>query len=127
MVSPHGDTTLLVNGEWRTGDGIFEVKSPLRRQRRRRDRGADRRRRRGGDRRRRSRRFKETQHLPITPRAEALDHISARLARDASTRTPSSIAREGGKPLKWAKVEATRAVVDVPLGLRGAAGTATTS
>ena len=42
-------------------------------------------------------------------RAEALDHISRRLA-ETIDENAELIAREGGKPLKWAKVEATRAV-----------------
>jgi acyl-CoA reductase-like NAD-dependent aldehyde dehydrogenase len=98
----------LVNGEWRTGQGTFEVKSPF-------DDSVvaeigvptdadveeaaatahD--------------TFKESRHLPIHARSEALDHISKRLS-ETIDENAELIAREGGKPLKWAKVEATRAV-----------------
>jgi aldehyde dehydrogenase (NAD+) len=98
----------LVNGEWRTGEGSFEVKSPY-------DdsvvaelgvptaddveeavatAAAT---------------FEESQHLPVHARADALDHISRRLS-EAIAENAELIAREGGKPLKWATVEATRAV-----------------
>jgi acyl-CoA reductase-like NAD-dependent aldehyde dehydrogenase len=98
----------LVNGEWRTGEGTFEVKSPF-------DdavvaeigvptdadveeaaatAAAT---------------FEESQHLPVWARSEALDHISKRLAETVEENA-ELIAREGGKPLKWAKVEATRAI-----------------
>src|SRR4249920_3054039 len=97
----------LVNGEWRTGEGTFEVKSPF-------DDSmvaelgvptaadveeasqvaAD--------------TFETSQHLPVHARSEALDHISRRLAEDIE-KNAALIAREGGKPLKWATVEATRA------------------
>jgi acyl-CoA reductase-like NAD-dependent aldehyde dehydrogenase len=98
----------LVNGEWRTGEGTFEVHSPY-------DAGvvaeigvpsaadveeavataaAT---------------FEESKRLPVHARSEALDHISRRLGEtiDENARL---IAQEGGKPLKWATVEATRAV-----------------
>jgi aldehyde dehydrogenase (NAD+) len=98
----------LVNGEWRTGEGVFEVKSPF-------DESvvaeigvpteadveeatataAE--------------TFKESRHLPLHARSEALDHISKRLA-ETLDENAELIAREGGKPLKWARVEATRAV-----------------
>jgi acyl-CoA reductase-like NAD-dependent aldehyde dehydrogenase len=97
----------LVNGEWRTGDGIFEVHSPY-------DdavvaeiavptaddveeatRVAD-------------ETFAESRHLPVWARADALDHISRRLA-ETIDENAALIAAEGGKPLKWATVEATRA------------------
>jgi aldehyde dehydrogenase (NAD+) len=98
----------LVNGEWRTGEGSFEVKSPY-------DdsvvaelgvptaddveeavatAAAT---------------FEGSQHLPVHARADALDHISRRLSETISENA-ELIAREGGKPLKWATVEATRAV-----------------
>jgi len=97
----------LVNGEWRTGEGTFEVKSPY-------DDSlvaeigvptaaeveeatalaAE--------------TFKTSQHLPVHVRSEALDHISKRLAEDIE-KNAKLIAAEGGKPLKWATVEATRA------------------
>ncbi|MDP9066933.1 MAG: aldehyde dehydrogenase family protein [Actinomycetota bacterium] len=53
--------------------------------------------------------FDETRKLPIHARAAALDHISARL-KERSEEVAELIAREGGKPLKWARVEAARAV-----------------
>jgi acyl-CoA reductase-like NAD-dependent aldehyde dehydrogenase len=98
----------LVNGDWRTGDGSFEVHSPY-------DdsvvaeigvptaadveeataTAAS--------------TFEESKHLPIHARADALDHISSRL-KESLKENAELIAREGGKPLKWATVEATRAV-----------------
>jgi aldehyde dehydrogenase (NAD+) len=98
----------LVNGDWRTGEGTFEVKSPF-------DdsvvaqigvptdadveeaaaTAAE--------------TFKTSQHLPVHVRSEALDHISKRLS-ETIDENAELIAREGGKPLKWAKAEATRAV-----------------
>src|SRR2546426_11929419 len=98
----------LVNGEWRPGEGTFEVKSPF-------DdsvvaevavptaadveeamapAAAP---------------FDESKKLPIWARSEALDHISKRLAETVDENA-ELIAREGGKPVKWAKVEATRAI-----------------
>jgi acyl-CoA reductase-like NAD-dependent aldehyde dehydrogenase len=53
--------------------------------------------------------FDETRKLPVHARAEALMHISARL-KERGDEVAELIAREGGKPLKWAKVEAARAV-----------------
>jgi acyl-CoA reductase-like NAD-dependent aldehyde dehydrogenase len=101
-------TKFLVNGEWRTGEGTFEVRNPF-------DDSvvaeigvptdsdveeatavA-------------AKTFEESRHLPIHARSEALDHISKRLS-ETIDENASLIAREGGKPLKWAKVEATRAV-----------------
>src|SRR5712691_2932034 len=98
----------LVNGDWRTGEGSFEVKSPF-------DDGvvaeigmptaadvaeatatA-------------SATFEESKHLPVHARSEALDHVSQRLAETVDENA-ELIAREGGKPLKWARVEATRAI-----------------
>ena len=98
----------LVNGEWRTGEGTFEVHSPF-------DdsvvaeigvptdadveesiaTAAS--------------TFKESRHLSVAARSTALDHISKRLA-ETLEENAELIAREGGKPLKWAKVEAARAV-----------------
>src|SRR5829696_1951861 len=98
----------LVNGEWRTGEGTFEVHSPY-------DdavvaeigvpsaqdveeavaTAAE--------------TFEESRRLPVHARADALDHISRRLA-ESIDENAELIAKEGGKPLKWAKVEATRAV-----------------
>ncbi len=53
--------------------------------------------------------FDETRKLPIHVRAAALDHISAGL-NERLDEVAELIAREGGKPLKWARVEAARAV-----------------
>jgi aldehyde dehydrogenase (NAD+) len=98
----------LVNGDWRTGEGSFEVRSPF-------DDGvvaeigtpteadveeaaataAS--------------TFEESRRLPVHARADALDHVSARL-KETIDENAELIAREGGKPLKWATVEATRAV-----------------
>jgi acyl-CoA reductase-like NAD-dependent aldehyde dehydrogenase len=52
--------------------------------------------------------FEESRKLPVHRRAEALAHISARLESRAGE-VAETIAAEGGKPLKWAKVEAARA------------------
>jgi acyl-CoA reductase-like NAD-dependent aldehyde dehydrogenase len=98
----------FVNGEWRTGEGVLEVKSPY-------DESvvaeigvpteadveeaiataAS--------------TFQESRRLSVAARSTALDHISRRLAETADE-TAELIAREGGKPLKWARVEAARAV-----------------
>ena len=98
----------LVNGDWRTGDGTFEVHSPF-------DdsvvaeigvptdadveeaaatAAAT---------------FEESRRLPVHARADALDQISQRL-KETIDENAELIAKEGGKPLKWAKIEATRAV-----------------
>jgi len=53
--------------------------------------------------------FKETRKLPVHARADALMHISRRL-KERGDEIAELIAREGGKPLQWAKVEADRAV-----------------
>src|SRR5919198_4233422 len=53
--------------------------------------------------------FKESRHLPTHARAEALMHISRRIGERVDE-LAEAVAREGGKPLKWSKVEATRAV-----------------
>ena len=98
----------LVNGEWRTGEGTFEVNSPF-----------------DGSvvadigvptaadveeaAATAAATFKESQQLPVWARSEALDHISKRLA-ETIEENAKLIAAEGGKPLKWATVEATRAV-----------------
>lgn len=52
--------------------------------------------------------FDETRKLPLHARAEALMHISRRL-QERVDEVAEVIAREGGKPVKWARVEATRA------------------
>src|SRR3990170_3623686 len=98
----------LVNGQWRTGEGSFEVHSPY-------DgavvaeigvptaadveeavatAAAT---------------FEESRRLPVHARAEALDHISRRLG-ESIPENAALIAKEGGKPIKWATAEATRAV-----------------
>src|SRR5919106_1040166 len=51
----------------------------------------------------------EARKLPTHARAEALMHISRRLDERVGE-VGEVIAREGGKPLKWANVEAARAV-----------------
>jgi aldehyde dehydrogenase (NAD+) len=98
----------FVNGQWRTGEGSFEVRSPY-------DdsvvaevgtpteadveeaaRVA-------------TETFEESRRLPVHARAEALAHISRRLAETVDENA-ELIAREGGKPIKWARVEAQRAV-----------------
>jgi acyl-CoA reductase-like NAD-dependent aldehyde dehydrogenase len=53
--------------------------------------------------------FDESRKLPVHVRAEALAHVSARL-KERVGEVAETIAREGGKPLKWATVEANRAV-----------------
>ncbi|MFN2490002.1 MAG: aldehyde dehydrogenase family protein [Actinomycetota bacterium] len=53
--------------------------------------------------------FEETRKLPVYRRAEALTRISERLS-ERRHEVAEVIAREGGKPLKWARVEAARAV-----------------
>ncbi|MGH2677559.1 MAG: aldehyde dehydrogenase family protein, partial [Actinomycetota bacterium] len=51
--------------------------------------------------------FEESRNLPVHVRAEAMAHISRRLLERADE-VAETIAREGGKPLKWSKVEAAR-------------------
>jgi acyl-CoA reductase-like NAD-dependent aldehyde dehydrogenase len=97
-----------VAGEWRTGQGVLEVKSPY-------DGGvvaslgvptdadvedavvsaveA----------------FQESRHLPTYVRAESLMHIS-RGIQERGDELAEAVAREGGKPVKWSRVEVTRAV-----------------
>lgn len=53
--------------------------------------------------------FEESRKLSTSTRAEALMHISAGVAARVDE-FAESIAREGGKPLKWSKVEAARAI-----------------
>ena len=97
----------LVAGEWRSGDEAFEVKSPFDGAVVARvdvptdanveeavDAAAG--------------TFQESRSLPSHARAEALAHISRRLAERVDD-VAGIIAREGGKPLKWATVEAKRA------------------
>jgi acyl-CoA reductase-like NAD-dependent aldehyde dehydrogenase len=89
----------LVAGKFKTSDKTFEVKSPY-------DGAvvatvakptkAD-------------EAFDETRKLPVHARAEALVHISKRL-EERIDEVAEMIVQEGGKPMKWAKVEAARAV-----------------
>ncbi|HKX25803.1 MAG TPA: aldehyde dehydrogenase family protein, partial [Actinomycetota bacterium] len=51
--------------------------------------------------------FEESRNLPVHVRAEAMAHISRRLL-ERGDEVAETIAREGGKPLKWSKVEAAR-------------------
>jgi aldehyde dehydrogenase (NAD+) len=53
--------------------------------------------------------YRESRHLPTYLRAESLMHISGRVAERVD-RIAETVAREGGKPLKWSKVEVGRAV-----------------
>src|SRR5437773_2179480 len=53
--------------------------------------------------------FRESRHLPTYVRAEALAHISRRIAERVDE-LAEQVAREGGKPLKWSRIEVTRAV-----------------
>jgi acyl-CoA reductase-like NAD-dependent aldehyde dehydrogenase len=101
-------TKFLVNGEWRTGEGTFEVRNPfddsvvaeigVPTEADVEEASAV-----------AAKTFEESRHLPIHARSEALDHISKRLS-ETIDENAAMIAREGGKPLKWATVEATRAV-----------------
>jgi acyl-CoA reductase-like NAD-dependent aldehyde dehydrogenase len=97
-----------VAGEWRTGEGTLDVRSPY-------DgsvvatlgvptdadveeavaRAVD--------------TFRDSRHLPTHARSEALMHVSRRIAERVDE-LAEVVAREGGKPLKWSKVEVTRAV-----------------
>jgi acyl-CoA reductase-like NAD-dependent aldehyde dehydrogenase len=97
-----------VAGDWRTGQGTLDVKSPY-------DgtvvasigvptdhdvedavvAGVD--------------TFRESRHLPTYARAEALMHVSRRIA-ERLDEFAQAVAREGGKPLKWSTIEVTRAV-----------------
>jgi aldehyde dehydrogenase (NAD+) len=98
----------LVNGQWRTGDGTFEVRNkfdgsvvaeigvPTDADVEEAAATA-------------ASTFLESRRLPVHARADALDHISARL-KETVAENAELIALEGGKPLKWATVEAARAV-----------------
>ena len=98
----------LVAGDWRTGEGSFEVKSPfddsvvaeigIPTQDEVEEAAVT-----------ATKTFEESKHLPVHARADALDHISRRLAETVDENA-ELIAREGGKPIKWSKVEATRAI-----------------
>lgn len=98
----------FVNGEWRTGDGTFAVTSPFdgsivaeigvptQADVEEATTAA-------------TRTFEVSKRLPLHARADALDHISRRLAETVDENA-GLIAREGGKPIKWARIEATRAI-----------------
>jgi acyl-CoA reductase-like NAD-dependent aldehyde dehydrogenase len=51
----------------------------------------------------------DAQALPAYARAAALDHVSARI-RERAEEIARLVTAENGKPLKWARVEVTRAV-----------------
>jgi acyl-CoA reductase-like NAD-dependent aldehyde dehydrogenase len=97
-----------VAGEWRTGEGTFDVHSPFDgsvvasigtpTDADVEDATAS-----------ASGVFEEARRLPVHARAEALMHVSRRIA-ERKDELAELIAREGGKPLKWATVEATRAI-----------------
>src|SRR5436309_2391215 len=99
MVKPY-----YVAGEWRTGERSFEVTSPydgsvVERIGVPSDDDVE-------------AAVTETtrmEHLPLHVRAEALAHVSAGI-RDRASGLAELIAREGGKPLKWSRVEVDRAV-----------------
>src|ERR687898_289708 len=93
----------LVNGEWRTGDGTFEVRSPFDDSvvaeigvptEADVDEAAA----------TAHETFTESSKLPVHARADALDHVSKRLG-ETIDENAAMIAKEGGKPLKWATVE----------------------
>jgi aldehyde dehydrogenase (NAD+) len=98
----------LVNGQWRTGEGAFEVKNPyddsvvaeiaIPTEADVEEAVAT-----------AHETFKDSPKLSVAARSAALDHISQRLA-ETIEENAKLIAAEGGKPLKWATVEATRAV-----------------
>lgn len=98
----------LVAGEWRTGDGTFEVRNPYDGQvvaeighptdADVEDATAT-----------AAEVFLESRHLPVHVRSAALDHVSGRLAERVDE-VAETIAREGGKPIKWASSEAARAI-----------------
>ncbi len=98
----------LVNGEWRTGEGTLEVTNPyddsvvaevgIPTDRDVEEAAAT-----------AAATFEESRRLSVAARSTALDHISRRL-EETLDENAELIAREGGKPLKWATVEAARAV-----------------
>lgn len=98
----------LVNGEWRTGDGSFEVRNPyddsvvaeiaVPTEADVEEATAT-----------AAATFEESKRLSVAARSTALDHISRRLG-ETIEENARLIAAEGGKPIKWARVEATRAV-----------------
>jgi acyl-CoA reductase-like NAD-dependent aldehyde dehydrogenase len=98
----------LVAGEWRSGDDTLEVTSPydgelVARVAKPSQDDVERAVQAAAD------VFEEARKLPLHARAEGLSHISTRL-KERNEEVAKLIAKEGGKPLKWAKVEAARAV-----------------
>src|SRR5262249_53012412 len=53
--------------------------------------------------------FEESRNLPTYARAEALMHISRRIGERVDE-LAELVAKEGGKPLKWSKIEVTTAI-----------------
>src|SRR5437879_9867938 len=99
--------SFYVAGEWREGDGSFEVTSPfdgsvVEEILKPTDSDVEDAVARASD------AFAETQHLPAHARAAALMHVSTRIAERVDE-VAEIIAKEGGKPLKWARIEAQRA------------------
>src|SRR5687768_17871338 len=92
----------LVTGEWRTGEDSFEVRSPyddavvaevgVPTEADVEEATAT-----------AASTFEESRRLPVHARADALDHISARL-KEAIQENADLIARDGGAPLEWATV-----------------------
>ena len=98
----------LVAGEWRTGAETFEVRSPyddsvVATVATPTDEDVERAVQAAHD------VFEESRKLPVHARAEALAHISSRLS-DRLDEIAEIVALEGGKPIKWAKIEVGRAV-----------------
>jgi acyl-CoA reductase-like NAD-dependent aldehyde dehydrogenase len=97
-----------VAGEWRTGEAAFEVRSPwdgtvvaevgVPTDRDVEEAVAA-----------AAASFDQARRLPTHVRAEALAHISRRVG-ERQEEIAEVISREGGKPLKWSRVEAARAV-----------------
>src|SRR2546421_7206587 len=99
--------SFYVAGEWREGDGSFEVTSPfdgsvVEEIAKPTDSDVEDAVARASD------AFAETQHLPAHARAAALMLVSTRIAERVDE-VAELIAKEGGKPLKWARIEAQRA------------------
>jgi acyl-CoA reductase-like NAD-dependent aldehyde dehydrogenase len=97
-----------VAGEWRTGEGTLDVMSPwdgavvatvgVPTDRDVEDAVAA-----------AVRTFEESRRLPTHARAEALMHVSRRI-EERLDELAEAVAREGGKPLKWSRIEVTRAI-----------------
>jgi acyl-CoA reductase-like NAD-dependent aldehyde dehydrogenase len=97
----------LVGGDWRTGDDTFEVRSPydgsvVAEVSSPSDADVEEAVQAAHD------TFEEARRLPTHVRAEALAHVSRRIDERVE-QAAEIVAREGGKPLKWATVEAKRA------------------